>query len=80
MKLRIKENCQRSGITQKDLAAAVGVSEVTLSRAANGNTSLQLLESISNALGVSISELFEVPKTGAAVCPHCGKELKIRIE
>ena len=50
MKLRIKEVCQMRNTTQKELAEKLGVSEVTLSRASNGNTSLPLLEKIANIL------------------------------
>ena len=58
MKLRIKEVCQMRNTTQKELAEKLGVSEVTLSRASNGNTSLPLLEKIANALDVELWELF----------------------
>ena len=44
--------------TQKELAEKLGVSEVTLSRASNGNTSLSLLDKIACTLGIEISELF----------------------
>lgn len=77
MKLRIKENCALKGITQKELATQLGISEVTLSRATNGNTSLETLEKIANALGVPVSELFETPKEGVITCPHCGKQITI---
>lgn len=77
MKLRIKENCALKGITQKELATQLDISEVTLSRATNGNTSLETLEKIANALGVPVSELFEAPKEGAITCPHCGKQINL---
>lgn len=77
MELRIKEVCQQKGITQKELAAKIGTSEVTLSRAAKGNTSLPLLASIASALGVSVSELFERPAKGVISCPYCGKEISV---
>ena len=62
MRLRIKEVCQMRNTTQKELAENLGVSEVTLSRASNGNTSLPLLEKIATALNVPISALFEAEK------------------
>ena len=77
MKLRIKENCALRGITQKELASQLSVSEVTLSRATNGNTSLETLEKIANALGVPVAELFEAPKEGVITCPHCGKQINL---
>lgn len=66
MKLRIKEVCQMRNTTQKELAEKIGVSEVTLSRASNGNTSLPLLERIADVLEVDIAELFK-PSSGGII-------------
>lgn len=66
MKLRIKEVCQMRNTTQKELAEKIGVSEVTLSRASNGNTSLPLLERIADVLEVDIAELF-APSSGGII-------------
>lgn len=77
MDIRIRELCQQRGTTQKDLAAKLGVSEMTLSRAAKGNTSLPLLEKIAEALGVPVPELFAPQPTNTITCPHCGKPIKV---
>lgn len=77
MDLRIKELCKEKGITQKDLALKLGVAEMTLSRAAKGNTSIELVARIADALGVSVSELFAPAPTNAIICPHCGKSIRI---
>lgn len=77
MKLRIKELCQLRNITQKDLAEKLGVSEVTLSRASSGNTSLPLLEKIALSLGVEVSELFAPASSGSMVCPACGAKISL---
>lgn len=66
MKLRIKEVCQMRNTTQKELAEKIGVSEVTLSRASNGNTSLPLLERIADVLEIDIAELFK-PSSGGII-------------
>lgn len=58
MEIRLKDLCQSKGITQKDLALELGVTEMTLSRAAKGNTSISLLEKIAKSLNVEIWELF----------------------
>lgn len=80
MRLRIKEACQKRNTTQKELAKKINVSEVTLSRAANGSASLSLLEKIASALSIPVSELFEAPKSGIISCPRCGKEIFLRVE
>lgn len=58
MNLRLKELCQLRRVSQKELAAQLEVTEMTLSRASKGNTSMQLLERIAKALNVEIWELF----------------------
>ncbi len=77
MKLRIKEVCKLRNTTQKELAEKLGVTETTLSRAANGNTSLPLLEEIAVALGVEVAELF-APQSYSIRCPKCGAVLELR--
>lgn len=78
MDIRIRELCQQRGTTQKDLAAKLGVSEMTLSRAAKGNTSLPLLEKIAEALGVPVPELFAPQPTNTITCPKCGTVLEVK--
>lgn len=81
MRIRLKEICKQKGITQKDLANNMGVTEITLTRVNNGNTSLTLLEKIATALNVPITELFAAPLVGAASvsCPHCGKSISVSV-
>lgn len=64
--------------TQKELAEKLGVSEVTLSRASNGNTSLPLLEKIAAALDVEVSELFAPKPINTITCPKCGTVLEVK--
>lgn len=52
MKNRIKEILKERGITQKELACMVGMSEVGISKAINGSASKNTLDKISKALGV----------------------------
>lgn len=73
MNLRLKELCKQKGITQKELANTLGVTEITLTRVNSGNCSLTLLERIATALNVPIQELFNPPTANnvALICPHC---------
>lgn len=81
MEIRLKEICKAKSITQKGLANVLGVTEITLTRVNNGNTSLSLLEKIATALNVPITELFAAPSVGAASvsCPHCGKSISVSV-
>ena len=82
MNLRVKEICKEKGITIQELADNMEMKRESLSRAINGNPTLETLEKIATALGVNITELFDQPKnnTTGIACPHCGKNIKIKIE
>lgn len=75
--LRIKVLCKERGMTQADLAKKIGIQPVSFSQAiARNNFDMNYLKRIADALQVSVPELF-----GEAVitCPHCGKEIPIRV-
>ena len=82
MELRIKEILKAKGITAKELAAKLGISEGALSQSIKdgANPNLQTISKIASALGVSVSDLFAAPKEGIIHCPHCGKSITIKIE
>lgn len=61
--LRIKELAKEKGVTLEVLSKRVGVNRVTLSRTINGNPTVDTLQKIAYALGVSIRELFEPENT-----------------
>lgn len=73
MDIRLKELCKQKGITQKELANTLGVTEITLTRVNSGTCSLTLLERIATALNVPIQELFNPPTENkiTLTCPHC---------
>ena len=65
---RIKELCQEQGITQKELAEKMGISDISLNKTLRGEyPQLQTLEKIANTLNIPITELFEKPTTGDIV-------------
>lgn len=84
MRTRIKELCREKGMTISAIAEQIGTTQTSLSRALgdNGNPTLETLEKIATALGVNISELFDQPKNNTAgiTCPHCGKNINIKVE
>ena len=77
--MRIKELLREKGITAKELASMIGMTETGLSIAMgeNGNPPLKRLEQIANVLDVPVTELFDKPTEGIIHCPHCGKKIKI---
>ena len=58
MKLSVKEVCKEKGLTIQDLADKMEMKRESLSRAINGNPTLETLEKIASALEVDITELF----------------------
>lgn len=77
---QVKELLKQKGMTAKDLAAKLNISEGALSKSLSGNPTLERINQIANALGVSVSELFATSKKGTITCPHCGKEIKLNPE
>ncbi len=82
MELRIKEVIKEQGLTITELAEKMGINRVNLSNMVNGNPTVETLNKIADALGVSVTELFEQPKhdTAQLTCPHCGKSIEIGVK
>lgn len=80
MNLRIKEICKEKGVTITSLAEKLNIKQESLSRAINGNPTVETLQKIADALGVSIVELFAQPQNEPYKCPKCGANLQISIE
>ena len=76
MILKVKEICKVKGMTIGDLAERMQMQRESLSRAINGNPTLDTLNRIAEALQVPISELFEQPSTDTINCPYCGGKIK----
>ncbi len=80
--LRIKEVIKEYGTSINEVADKMGISRFTLSTHVNGNPSTEILLRIADAIGCPVTELFEQPKKDrlSLTCPHCGKNINIKIE
>ena len=86
--MRIKELLKEKGLTQQELADMVGVSYQSIKQTLNASSiTTSTLEKIATALNVPMWQLFaspeEVrPKSDALTltCPHCGKDINIKVE
>lgn len=80
--MRVKDLLKEKGVTAKELAARLNLSEGALSQSLNGNPTLERLNQIASALDVSVAELFEAPAADATaiICPHCGKPITLHVE
>jgi len=77
MNLRVKEICKEKGITIGDLAERMQMARESLSRAINGNPTLDTLEKISQALDVPVSNLFDIESELYGLIQFQGKTYKI---
>lgn len=80
--LRIKEVIKEYSTSINEVADKMGISRFTLSTHVNGNPSTEILLRIADAIGCPVTELFEQPKKDrlSLTCPHCGKNINIKIE
>lgn len=67
---------------QKELATAMGVSDVALRQSLKGNPTIGTLQKIADILGVELWELFtaSTSKGSNFTCPKCGAKLKLSVE
>lgn len=81
-RLMIKEAMKRYGTSVNEVAEKMNISRVTLSTHINGNPSTEVLLRIADAIGCPVTELFEQPKKDclSISCPHCGKDINLKIE
>ena len=87
--MRVKEVAKKKGISISSLAEKMGVKQESLSRAINGNPTVETLNKIAEALEVPMWQLFVDPdKIGdnkhnlgsGFVCPNCGARLTVSKE
>lgn len=84
MKYRIKEVLSHRGMTAAELARKIGTTPTTVSNIITGHSqpSVERLEQMADALGVSVPELMVIPDRREADvrCPNCQRPLKVIIE
>lgn len=80
--MRVKELLKERGITSKELAKHLNMSETGLSITLgdDGNPSLKKLKEIADFFNVEVSELFNQPSNTTITCPKCGTVLEITVK
>ena len=75
--MRIKQLIKEKGITVAQVALRMGVTPPSLSRAINGNTTVEMLNRIAVALDVPVTDLFDVHAELYGLVQFNGKTYKI---
>lgn len=91
----IKTLCKLHGITQRQIAEKMGVTDNSLSMTlSKNNPQLSTLTDIADAMGVSVLQLLATPEElellagksreeehGKVLrCPHCGEEIELYVK
>lgn len=80
----IKAVLTSHGVTMKQVAEQLNISQQAVSQAINGNPSLSRLQEIARVVGIPLSELVadnpSQPVEPLMRCPHCGAEIKIELK
>lgn len=77
--MNIKQTIAAKGWTYKRLAEAMGITQPSLTSIVNGNPTLAKLQAMADAMGITVSELLGEDGATTITCPHCGKEIPIRL-
>ena len=84
---RIKEILKEKALTVNQLADMLEISRQALSKQIQGKMLVETAQRIAEALGVPMWQLFASPeevrpkKDGLSItCPHCGKDINIKVE
>lgn len=78
--IQIKELLKQKGMTAKELAEKIGISEGALSKSVSGNPTLERLSQIASALNVPISSLFEAERDFIAFVRRNGETFTFESE
>jgi len=75
--MRIKKLIKEKGTTVAEVAQRMGVTSPSLSRAINGNTTVEMLNRIAIALNVPITDLFDLHSELYGIVQFKNKTYKI---
>lgn len=86
--MRFKEVLSKYGITQIELANRLGINRVSVSRLFKEDNDMRTstLYKIADAIGCDVTEFFKEdtteakPQSGIIKCPHCGKDITLKVE
>jgi len=75
----LKKTIKAKGWTYAELAEKMGITQPSLTSLVNGNPTLAKLKSMADAMGITLSELLADDGEAIITCPHCGKEIPIKV-
>ena len=81
----IKGVVKAHGFTLVEVAEKMGITKGAISQVVNGEPNVKSLRAIAAIIGCKVGDFFsdemsETETEPSYRCPHCGKEIKIRLE
>lgn len=82
----IKGVIKAHGYTLIDVADKMGITKGGISQIVNGSPNVKTLRTIADIIGCKVGDFFTDEMTEEKVsspvikCPHCGKEIRVKLE
>lgn len=81
---KVKELCKARGVTFKELAERLGVTDIWLRSSLKRNPTVATLERIAGGLGVPVWRLLVSPEevtppSPSVTCPQCGARINVAV-
>ena len=81
----VKRNIKSKGFTLAQLAekmpnrfGGIGITQPSMTMLLNGNPTIESLQDIANAMGITLAELLS-DGSNSAKCPHCGGTIRVAL-
>lgn len=82
----IKGVIKAHGYTLIDVADKMGITKGGISQIVNGSPNVKTLRTIADIIGCKVGDFFkdemteEKDSSSVLRCPHCGKEIRVKLE
>ena len=82
----IKGVIKAHGFTLIDVADKMGITKGGISQIVNGSPNVKTLRAIAEIIGCKVGDFFtdemtkEKDSSSVLRCPHCGKEIRVKLE
>ena len=76
---QVRKQAQLKGLMLQEIANKLGIAASNLSMMLHGNPTIGTLQKIADVIGCDVKDFFNDDDC-YIICPHCGKQLNIKVE